>query len=114
LVIGFIQKSDKSSAQASWWEIGNEIYGTGEYGLKWDTDLHSALDPTTHSTNVAAFAKAMKASTDLRRPLRKSAMRRWRIPAASPPSRSRLASLRRPSCDGVSGGTVNDDSEFAE
>jgi hypothetical protein len=45
----------------TYWEIGNEIYGNGEYGSKWETDLHSALDPTTYGTNVAAFAKAMKA-----------------------------------------------------
>jgi Glycosyl hydrolase family 79, N-terminal domain len=44
-----------------YWEVGNEIYGNGEYGSKWETDLHSALDPTTYGTNVAAFAKAMKA-----------------------------------------------------
>ncbi|MGA2125498.1 MAG: hypothetical protein ABSG76_05020 [Xanthobacteraceae bacterium] len=44
-----------------YWEVGNEVYGNGEYGAHWETDLHSALDPTTYGTNVAQFAAAMKA-----------------------------------------------------
>jgi hypothetical protein len=44
-----------------YWEIGNELYGNGEYGGQWETDLHSAHDPVTYGTNVAAFASAMKA-----------------------------------------------------
>ena len=44
-----------------YWEIGNEIYGNGEYGSAWETDLHAAHDPTTYGKNVALFASAMKA-----------------------------------------------------
>ncbi len=44
-----------------YWEVGNEIYGNGEYGGAWETDLHAAHDPTTYGSNVALFASAMKA-----------------------------------------------------
>ena len=44
-----------------YWEIGNEIYGNGEYGAKWEKDLHSDHSPTAYGSNVAAFAAAMKA-----------------------------------------------------
>lgn len=44
-----------------YWEIGNEVYGNGEYGSSWETDLHSAHDPATYGANVAQFASAMKA-----------------------------------------------------
>jgi hypothetical protein len=43
-----------------YWEIGNEVYGNGEYGADWEADLHSAHDPTTYGSNVAQFATAMK------------------------------------------------------
>jgi len=44
-----------------YWEIGNEIYGNGEYAPAWETDLHSAHDPATYGANVVQFAAAMKA-----------------------------------------------------
>ncbi len=44
-----------------YWEIGNEVYGNGEYGSSWETDLHAAHDPTTYGSNVVQFAAAMKA-----------------------------------------------------
>lgn len=44
-----------------YWEIGNEIYGNGEYGASWETDLHSDHSPSGYGANVAAFASAMKA-----------------------------------------------------
>jgi hypothetical protein len=44
-----------------YWEVGNEIYGNGEYGAPWETDLHAAHDPGTYGANVALFAAAMKA-----------------------------------------------------
>ena len=44
-----------------YWEIGNEIYGNGEYGSSWETDLHAAHDPATYGKNVAQFAATMKA-----------------------------------------------------
>jgi len=43
-----------------YWEIGNEVYGNGEYGGAWETDLHGAHDPSTYGANVALFAAAMK------------------------------------------------------
>ncbi len=44
-----------------YWEIGNEIYGNGEYGSTWEADLHAAHDPATYGANVVQFSKAMKA-----------------------------------------------------
>ena len=44
-----------------YWEVGNEIYGNGEYGAKWEEDLHAAHDPATYGTNVVTFVDAMKA-----------------------------------------------------
>ena len=44
-----------------YWEIGNEVYGNGEYGASWETDLHTAHDPATYGGNVALFSLAMKA-----------------------------------------------------
>ena len=44
-----------------YWEIGNEIYGNGEYGADWEKDLHTDHSPTAYGSNVAAFAAAMKA-----------------------------------------------------
>ncbi len=44
-----------------YWEIGNEIYGNGEYGSAWETDLHGDHSPSAYGTNVATFAAAMKA-----------------------------------------------------
>ena len=44
-----------------YWEIGNEVYGNGQYGASWETDLHANKDPATYGRNVAQFATAMKA-----------------------------------------------------
>ena len=44
-----------------YWEIGNEIYGNGEYGADWEKDLHPDHSPAAYGSNVAAFAAAMKA-----------------------------------------------------
>ncbi|WP_457795948.1 hypothetical protein [Methylocystis sp. S23] len=44
-----------------YWEIGNEVYGNGQYGAAWETDLHAQKDPATYGRNVAQFASAMKA-----------------------------------------------------
>ncbi len=43
-----------------YWEIGNEIYGNGEYGASWEKDLHPDHSPSAYGANVAAFAAAMK------------------------------------------------------
>ncbi len=45
-----------------YWEIGNEVYGNGEYGAAWETDMHSAHDPTTYGQNIHDFIGAMKAA----------------------------------------------------
>lgn len=44
-----------------YWEIGNEVYGNGQYGGAWETDLHQQKDPATYGRNVVQFANAMKA-----------------------------------------------------
>ena len=44
-----------------YWEIGNEIYGNGEYGAHWELDLHSDRSPKSYGSNVNAFVSAMKA-----------------------------------------------------
>ena len=45
-----------------YWEIGNEVYGNGQYGSAWETDLHAQKDPATYGRNVVQFANAMKAA----------------------------------------------------
>ncbi|HEV3166616.1 MAG TPA: hypothetical protein VGZ22_21505 [Isosphaeraceae bacterium] len=42
------------------WEIGNEVYGNGFYGPKWETDLHSSHDPETYGANALLYVTAMK------------------------------------------------------
>lgn len=44
-----------------YWEIGNEVYGNGQYGARWEIDNHSSKSPTTYATNVLAYITAMKA-----------------------------------------------------
>ena len=44
-----------------YWEVGNEVYGNGEYGTSFETDLHSDHSPTAYGTNVAQYVSAMKA-----------------------------------------------------
>jgi hypothetical protein len=46
---------------AKYWEIGNEVYGNGEYGSNWETDKHSSHSATTYATNLLQYASAMKA-----------------------------------------------------
>lgn len=46
---------------AKYWEIGNEVYGNGHYGAKWETDHHASLSPTTYANYVVQYAAAMKA-----------------------------------------------------
>jgi len=43
------------------WEIGNEVYGNGYYGRRWETDLHGDHSPATYARNALAYIKAMKA-----------------------------------------------------
>ncbi len=46
---------------AKYWEIGNEVYGNGEYGATWETDTHSSHSATTYATNLLQYVSAMKA-----------------------------------------------------
>jgi len=43
------------------WEIGNEVYGNGYYGRRWETDLHADHSPATYARNALAYIAAMKA-----------------------------------------------------
>lgn len=44
-----------------YWEIGNEIYGNGTYGSKWEDDLHPEHGPVAYAQNALPFIHAMKA-----------------------------------------------------
>ncbi|MEV5279418.1 cellulose-binding protein [Streptomyces sp. NPDC051994] len=44
-----------------YWEVGNEVYGNGEYGGAWETDHHSSKSATTYATNLVQYVSAMKA-----------------------------------------------------
>jgi hypothetical protein len=44
-----------------YWEIGNEVYGNGEYGSSWENDTHSSHSATTYATNLLQYISAMKA-----------------------------------------------------
>ena len=43
-----------------YWEIGDEVYGNGEYGSKWDTDRHADHSPADYGYNALKFINAMK------------------------------------------------------
>ncbi|HEY7420069.1 MAG TPA: cellulose-binding protein [Ktedonobacteraceae bacterium] len=43
-----------------YWEIGNEIYGNGTYGSKWELDLHTEKGPDAYAKNSLTFIHAMK------------------------------------------------------
>ncbi|GHF67339.1 hypothetical protein GCM10018790_51620 [Kitasatospora xanthocidica] len=45
-----------------YWEIGNEVYGNGEYGARWEYDTHSSKSATTYANNVLQYVSAMKAA----------------------------------------------------
>ncbi len=46
-----------------YWEIGNELYGNGTYGAKWETDLHpnATQGPVVYGQNANQYITAMKA-----------------------------------------------------
>ncbi|HZT42363.1 MAG TPA: hypothetical protein VFA07_09235 [Chthonomonadaceae bacterium] len=44
-----------------YWEIGNEIYGNGEYGADWEEDLHADHSPAAYANNGLQFISQMKA-----------------------------------------------------
>nr|WP_285557231.1 cellulose binding domain-containing protein [Streptomyces hygroscopicus] len=46
---------------ATYWEIGNEIYGNGVYGSGWENDTHADKTPDQYAREVKAYAQAMKA-----------------------------------------------------
>ncbi|HEY7350691.1 MAG TPA: cellulose-binding protein [Ktedonobacterales bacterium] len=43
-----------------YWEVGNEVYGNGSYGAKWEVDLHKEIGPAAYAKNALDFIKAMK------------------------------------------------------
>ncbi len=43
-----------------YWEIGNEVYGNGTYGAKWEVDLHKDLGPVAYAKNALVFIQDMK------------------------------------------------------
>jgi hypothetical protein len=43
-----------------YWEVGNEVYGNGTYGSKWEVDLHKDLGPTAYAKNALVFIQDMK------------------------------------------------------
>ena len=43
-----------------YWEVGNELYGNGEYGAAWEEDLHTDHSPSAYGSNVVAYSAAMK------------------------------------------------------
>ncbi len=43
-----------------YWEVGNEIYGNGTYGAKWEVDLHKEIGPAAYAKNALVFIQAMK------------------------------------------------------
>src|SRR3954471_9567411 len=47
---------------AKYWEIGNEVYGNGEYGSSWENDTHASKSATTYAQNLLQYATAMKAA----------------------------------------------------
>ncbi len=57
--VAYANTTQKYGAKA--WEIGNEVYFNGIYGVTSEIDYHSSHTPTTYGTNAAAFIKAMKA-----------------------------------------------------
>ncbi len=44
-----------------YWEIGNELYGNGTYGSRWELDLHQEHGPAAYAQNALSFIRAMKA-----------------------------------------------------
>jgi hypothetical protein len=44
-----------------YWEIGNELYGNGHYGSRWEADDHPDKSPAQYATLVRDYARAMKA-----------------------------------------------------
>ena len=57
----WVSYAKSKSYGVKFWEIGNEVYGNGEYGPDWEEDLHSDHSPTTYGTNALSFISAMKA-----------------------------------------------------
>lgn len=43
-----------------YWEIGNELYGNGNYGSQWEVDLHKDKGPVAYANNALTYIQAMK------------------------------------------------------
>ncbi|PSR20088.1 MAG: cellulose-binding protein [Sulfobacillus acidophilus] len=46
--------------QVRYWEIGNEVYGNGTYGVTWELDLHRHKGPAVYAENARRYIAAMK------------------------------------------------------
>jgi len=44
-----------------YWEIGDEVYGNGQYGASWERDDHADHSATAYAANLRRYAAAMKA-----------------------------------------------------
>ncbi|GGO16205.1 alpha-L-arabinofuranosidase [Microbispora rosea subsp. aerata] len=44
-----------------YWEIGNELYGNGYYGVAWEADDHPDKSPAAYARNTLEYVRAMKA-----------------------------------------------------
>ena len=44
-----------------YWEIGDEVYGNGQYGASWERDDHADHSATAYATELRRYAAAMKA-----------------------------------------------------
>ncbi len=57
----WVAHADRIAPKAvPYWEIGNEVYGNGYYGARWETDLHRSHSPATYGANAVRFIRAMK------------------------------------------------------
>jgi hypothetical protein len=45
----------------AYWEVGNEVFGNGFYGVQWEQDSHSSKSPDTYAGNFLQFRSAMRA-----------------------------------------------------
>jgi len=44
----------------TYWEIGNEVYGNGYYGVRWETDMHPNHSPAAYARNALTYIATMK------------------------------------------------------
>ena len=57
---GWVSHAKKYGYGVKYWEIGNEVYGNGFYGPKWENDDHTIKSPTEYGKNVVEYIRQMK------------------------------------------------------